>query len=77
MKLSELKSIIREELKEAKITKYKSREYNAEATPKIIHHFMTTGESVQKIADKFEMPVSTVDKIISTYLKQRMPKLGK
>lgn len=79
MKLHELKSLIREELEKHPLAASKKRVYrkqidNALVMQDVIDHFLQTGESVQKIADKFGLPWSTTNKMISDYLKSKFKK---
>ena len=79
MKISQLRAIIREELEKHPLAAPVRRKYNKLADSsvteeEIIVHYLQTGDHLGKIADKFNLPLVVIRRVVHQYLQSTMKK---
>ncbi len=79
MKISQLRAIIREELEKHPLAapvklKYNTLASSSVAKEEIIAHYLRTGDHLNKIADKFNLPLVVVRRVVHQYLQSTMKK---
>ena len=79
MKISQLRAIIREELEKHPLAAPVKRKYNklvnsSVTEEDIITHYLQTGDHLNKIADKFNLPLVVIRRVVHQYLQSRVKK---